>query len=59
MYNIKGLFTDLIAQYYFVQDPETIQLGTNKCGQKDTFQYIPLLEGLRALISNPEIRNEV
>ena len=27
--------------------------------KRDTFQYVPLLEGLSSLLSNPEIYSEV
>ena len=45
----------------------TIQLGVNiesrargtLTERKDTFQYVPLLQGLRALLKNEEILDEV
>ena len=50
-----------------LQEPETIELGSSMTSaprgrmhvQKDTFQYIPLEKGLRALLKNKNIRAEV
>lgn len=48
----------------YKQEPETIELGnevgsTARHQKKDTFQYIPLEDGLRALLKNQEISDEV
>ena len=52
------------------QDPITVELGTElvpvqKCNKrritekKNTFQYVPLLDGLQQLLSKEEILDEV
>ena len=48
-----------------LQEPETIELGValtstgSRHQRKDTFQYIPLEKGLKALLKNKEISDEV
>ena len=49
------------------QEPVTIQLGSELTSaprgtireQKDTFQYVPLQEGLKALLKNQHVFDEV
>lgn len=51
------------------QEPVTIKLGKRMeyvntgskrrlCEVEDTFQYVPLLEGLKSLLAHAEIRDE-
>ena len=52
---------------FHIQEPVTIELETCLCSgprgnimeQKITFQYVPLLESLKALLSNQEVLDEV
>jgi hypothetical protein len=59
-----------MGEYNSLQEPVTIKLGTelipvqnrNKRRFEDrnyTFQYVPLLEGLKSLLMKPEIADEV
>lgn len=58
------------AKKIIFQEPVTIKLGTHlecvRTGSKrrlaevnDTFQYVPLLQGLQALLGHSDIRDEV
>ena len=60
----------MIITIYSVQEPITVTLGSERVytqtGAKrrlsevnDTFQYVPLLEGLQSLLRNSEILDEV
>lgn len=50
-----------------MQEPKTIELGSYMTSaprglmheQKDTFQYVPLVMGLKCLLKNNEIYDEV
>lgn len=50
-----------------IQEPVTIELGSHMTStprglmhkQQDTFQYIPLIDGLKCLLRNKEIYDEV
>ena len=60
----------IIIMYMHGQEPVTVELGSciepTFTGPKrrlqnraDTFQYVPLLQGLRALLQNKDIFDEV
>ncbi len=50
-----------------MQEPHAIELGSALVSgsngtmrtQRDTFQYVPLLDGLKSLLANQEICDEV
>lgn len=54
----------------YTKEPITVELGTSygyqKCGakrrlveRKDTYQYVPLLDNLQALLNNKEVYRQV
>lgn len=56
--------TDWKRQAYYVKnlnlvEPETHELGRDEKGVKRTFQYVPLLKSLRALLMHSDVRDQV
>ena len=68
-FDVGHNYSNHLPNYYF-QEPQTVVLGTESAPTqvgnkrrlsdcKATFQYVPLLDGLRSLLMNQEILDEV